>query len=365
MPSYTFEIATEQGQERHAFTLDDDRPLRQQVTQILEELRQRGVLLRGGPTDVLGIYQGGRELDAASPPATLGLLPGLPIELRMRERERAPSVRARLPRGVLGSALFGYAGAFVAWLITARVHDLGGAISSYTRLDQTAVALLGALTGAAILAGGALRQQKSVALAAGSGLLLGAAGALIGASLVLLTTHPITATGFVLTRLGGWALTGFFAAALLALHALPVSWSRVAESAALGAVTGALSGALLGLPGPASLWQAAGWLLFGAALGVAVMGPLLWHAPGLVEQHHARGMPGMLTLREWPVLDGTSVALGAAQVAAQDGRVAFYPPSGGASVNERGVTEPVYLDGASLVATGGSRYEVHVRTVAG
>jgi hypothetical protein len=59
------------------------------------------------------------------------------------------------------------------------------------------------------------------------------------------------------------------------------------------------------------------------------------------------------------------VALGAAQVAAQDGRVAFYPPSGGASVNERGVTEPVYLDGASLVATGGSRYEVHVRTVAG
>lgn len=358
MPSYTFEVATDQGVQRFPFTLDDDRALQQQVTQILEELRQRGVILRGGSADVLAIYQGGRELDASNPPASLGLMPGLPVELRMREPEHAPSRRARLPRGVMASALLGYAGAFIAWLVAGRVHDLGGALSSYARLDQLAVALLGALAGAAILGGGAIRMARSVVLGVGAGLLLGAAGALVGASAVILLAHPASPAAYVLTRLGAWALAGAFAAVLLAMAAPPLAWKRVAESAALGLITGALSGVIIGLPGPSPLWQAAAWLLFGLALGIAVAGPLLWHAPGLVELQHPDGTPGMMSLREWPVLDGDTVPLESAQVAAQDGRVAFYPPPNGASVNGRGVGEPVYLDGANLVAIGGARYEV-------
>jgi len=362
MPSYTFEIRTESGTERYPFTLDDDRQLGPQVTQILEELRQRGVVLRGGQTDVLAIYQAGTELDASQRPGDLGLSPGTPIELRMREpsatRSAGPS---RLPRGIAASALFGYAGAFLAWLVAGIFTDLTDLISSYQRLDQVAICLLGAAAGAAVLAGAALRQRRSVVVGAASGLLLGGAGTLLGGSAALLLIHPASPAAFLGYRLLAWALAGVVGGAFLACHAVPLAPGRVGESATLGLIAGAMSGAVLGLPGPSELWQAVAWLLFGAALGVAVTGPLLWHASAMVELQHPRGLPTMVSLREWPILEGSSVQLGSAQLAAQEGQVAFYPPASGASVNGGVVTQPVYLPSGGALEVAGAHYQVRSR----
>jgi len=57
------------------FTLDDDRPVGGQIQHILEELRQRNLILRGGPEDVLVVRWNGREIDAARTPQALGLNP--------------------------------------------------------------------------------------------------------------------------------------------------------------------------------------------------------------------------------------------------------------------------------------------------
>src|SRR6478672_3527031 len=139
MPSYVFEVATEQGVQRHSFTLDDDRPLGPQITQVLEELRQRGVVLRGGRDDELAAYWSGHELDRAKRPAEQGMSPARPV--------------------------------------SSRWSDTGGLVATYARLDQATMLLLGGLVGAAVLAGGALRRRGPVLLAGLAGSGLGAAGA--------------------------------------------------------------------------------------------------------------------------------------------------------------------------------------------
>ena len=65
MPAYSFDFATADGAQRVAFTLDDDRPLAPQLFQILEELRQRGLVIRGGPGEEIGAFWNGVDLDQA------------------------------------------------------------------------------------------------------------------------------------------------------------------------------------------------------------------------------------------------------------------------------------------------------------
>ena len=84
MPAYSFDFATADGAQRVAFTLDDDRPLAPQLFQILEELRQRGLVIRGGPDEEIGAFWNGVDLDQARTPQELGLSPARQIELRMR-----------------------------------------------------------------------------------------------------------------------------------------------------------------------------------------------------------------------------------------------------------------------------------------
>ena len=75
MPTYHVDLTTDRGLQRMPFTLDDDRPVGGQIQHILEELRQRNLILRGGPEDVLVVRWNGREIDAARTPQALGLNP--------------------------------------------------------------------------------------------------------------------------------------------------------------------------------------------------------------------------------------------------------------------------------------------------
>jgi hypothetical protein len=361
MPSYVIEVAAGEGTQRYPFTLDDDRALRPQVVQILEELRQRGVVLRGGRDDELGAYWSGRELDLSLRPAELGITTQRPLELRMRPRQE-PAARGvvdhSLPRGVLASIVLGYTGGLVAWLIAGVWTDLGPARSTYLRLDQITILLLGAIAGAAVLGGAALRRRESILMAVPAGGMLGGAGAVIGASLVLLVPGVMSLRGFVLGRIAGWALAAGLASLLLACYGPRLRWPRLGESLGLGLMAGGLSGVVFALPGPSDLWQGIAFCLFGAGVGVAACGPALWRAPAIVELYRGPRLPGILSLREWAVADDESAVLESATVAARGGRAALYPSPAGAVLDGRAVTEPVYLSGTSGVTDGAAAYYV-------
>jgi hypothetical protein len=352
MPSYLIEVSTERGTERHAFTLDDDRPLGPQVTQVLEELRQRGVVLRGGRDEELGIYWSGRELDRALGPAAQGIAPSRPVELRMRERTVAavPAER-RLPRGVLASAAWGYAGALAAWLVSGTWTDTGAVISGYDRLDLITMLMLGGATGAAVLAGAALRRRESALLSALAGFGMGGAGALLAALIAVRLTGMVSVRGFIVARVLGWALAGGLAAPLLSL------WSgfearKVSEALVGGLLAGAVAGVACSLPGPSELWQGIAFLAFGAGVGVAACGPALWHAAAIVEGPSPRRAPGILGVREWPLPERGAVGIGRSRLAMQGGRLALYPPADGAEVDGTRVASPVFLAGGPFTLDG-------------
>jgi len=362
MPSYTVDVATEPGAERHQFTLDDDRPLRPQVTQILEELRQRGVILRGTHDDELGVFWQGRALDVERSPSELGISPAHAVELRMRARPAAaaPPPPPSLPRGILASVGLGHAGAVVAWILTGFWSDTGALVPSYVRLDQLTMLLLGALAGASILAGAALRTRGSVVLGFCAGFVLGGAGAVAGSSIAVALPWSGSVRAFIVVRIAGWALAGGLAALLLAAFAAKPDARRLVESAGLGLLAGAAAGVAFSLPGPSELWQAIAFAILGAGLGVAVAGPALWRAAAIVELSTDRGVPNVATLREWAVHEGTAASIGGARVACHEGRVALYPAPGGTAVAGRPVTEPVYLTEHATVTVGAERMDVRL-----
>ncbi len=362
MPSYLFEVTTATDIERYPFTVDHDRPLGPQVTQVLEELQQRGVMLRGGHSDVLGVYWMGRELDVSKRPGELAISPARPIELRMREASvAAVAAHNGLPRGVLASAMFGYVGGVVAWLVAALASLPSHFTTDYNRLDQITMALLGAIAGACVLAGLALRGRGVVLLAIVSGMALGGLGSLIGASASLLIPGSSSVRGFVVARVAGWALSAAIGSALLACYSRHLDPRRLAESLFVGLLGGGACGVIFALPGPSDLWQGLAFAAFGVTTGMAVAGPALWRAAAIVELVPSRGLvPEILTLREWPVYDGSTVEFGAAKIGCQDQRVALYPAPEGALFQGRRFREPVFLEAGGELVVSGTRYRVRI-----
>jgi hypothetical protein len=361
MPSYLFEVTTEQGVERHSFTLDDDRPLGPQVTQVLEELRLRGVMLRGAHSDELAVIADGRELNLAQRPVELGMSTARPVQLRMRERVADPIADQSLPRGVLASSVMGYLGALAAWILVSFWTDTTGLLATYARLDVAVMLVLGALVGSAVLGGMALRTRGAILLGIVAGALLGATSAAAAAALTVTIPPSESVRGFLLIRFFGWSLGGTFAAAFLAAYARPFDSRRVGESALLGLLAGAVGGALFALPGPSELWQGLAFMAFGTGIGFAVGGPLLWGARAVIEAAPTGGLvPTVLSLREWPVHEGAAVMLGQAQVACQAGQLALYPPATGAQLDGRSVTQPAFVNGSGRLTVDGVRYRIRV-----
>ena len=369
MPTYHVDLATDRGPQRVPFTLDDDRPLQPQMIHILEELRQRGIVLRGGPEDEVVIVWSGREVDGGQTPERLKLSPAYPIELKMRRRGLAaarrpePAATPFLPRSGYIGLVAGVTGAGIAWVVTATLFtELGDVLTSYGSLDTAVAAVLGGLVGAILLGLVASTRAESVPGGVALGGLLGAVGAGGGALLGLLGAGAMglgeSRQSFIVARLLVWGLAGGLAGALLALSAVGRDRLRPLDGLLFGLGAGLVGGLLLSLPGPSDLWQLLGFLVIGAAIGLAIVVPGFRRSIGVVELEHIGGRSvGLLRHRGWEVADNRMTPLGRAfQIEARQGRCRLVPTGHAASevvqVAGKTVTGPVDIVNQDPIAIG-------------
>ncbi|HEY0015354.1 MAG TPA: FHA domain-containing protein [Longimicrobium sp.] len=377
MPAFAVEFLTAEGPRRAQFTLDPERELGPQVRQVLEELRQHGVVIAGGPEDELAVVWNGRELDTGATPAALGVTPQRALEIRMRPRVRpapAPPPAAvpvrirRFTRGACAGILTGMAGGLLGWGASAWVRDLGPLLSTYARLDTFVGAVLGAIVGATVLGGAALRRQERVLPAAVLGVLLGIAGGAGGAALGLAASGLAAegASGFRAGRVLAWTVLGAVLAAAVALGGARRTPRPVAEAAAWGALGGVAGGVAFSFSGPGDFWQALAFALVGAAAGGGVSWPAVRRAAGVIETESVAGRePGLLGHREWALADGARVHVrGAgpgrtdAVVALADGRCWIGPVMQGEAVvvGGRTLAEPAELRDGDRIDLGSARF---------
>ncbi len=315
MPAYTVDFATAEGPRRLRFTLDPERPLGPQVHQVLEEMRQRGLFLSGGPKDELGVYWNGANLELDRSPNALGVTPDRPLELRMRPRATraaAPPqelpITPHFPRSAYAAPLTGAAGALLGWLAASMPVDLGPWLASYRTLDLAVAALLGAGTGLGICAAAALRRGERAWLAGAIGIAVGAAGGGVGAMLGTVLGEVLD-PGYLLLRAILWAAVaaGIGTALGLVEGGAP---RRALDGAAFGAAAGAAGALLFSLAGPAELWQALAFAVVGAALGSGLHTPALRRAHAVLgSDGHDRGRMRLLLIREWALDDGRAIPL--------------------------------------------------------
>lgn len=369
MPTYHVDLATERGIQRVPFTVDDDRPLGPQMLHILEELRQRGLVMRGGPEDELAITWSGRELDGAQTPQRLQLSPLYPIELKMR-RKSAPAARRAEPAatpflpksGYLGPVA-GVTGAGLAWVLTATLFtDLGDVLSSFGALDIAVAAVLGAGIGLVLLGVMASARSESVPAGLALGALLGGAGGGLGALVGLLGAGAAglgdSRQGFIVARLLVWGLAGGLTGLLLGLPAVGRDKLRPVDGLLYGLGAGLVGGLLLSLPGPSDLWQLLGFLILGLAVGAAVVVPGFKRAIAVIELEHVGGASvGLLRHRSWEVANNRMTPLGRAfQVEARQGRCRLVPTgqamSEAVQVGGKPVTGPVDIINLDPIAIG-------------
>ncbi|HEX8672151.1 MAG TPA: hypothetical protein VF710_09690 [Longimicrobium sp.] len=312
MPAYAVEFATAEGPRRLRFTLDPERPLGPQVHQILEEMRQHGVLLSGGPRDELGVYWNGADLELDRTPETLGVTPDRPLELRMRPRPARvpapePPITPHFPRSAYAAPLAGAAGALLGWLAASTLTDLSPWVPSYRTLDLAAAALLGAGTGVGVRMA-AVRKGARVWLGAASGAAVGAVGGGVGA-MVGTVLGEVLDPGYLLLRAVLWAMVAAGIGGALGLLEAGAA-RRALDGAAFGTAAGAGGALLFSAPGPAELWQALAFAVVGAALGSGLHTPALRRAQAVLGTDGDEG--GRMTLihiREWALEDRRAVAL--------------------------------------------------------
>jgi hypothetical protein len=365
MPTYNIDLVTERGLERVPFTLDDDRPLGPQLRHVLEELRQQGIVLKGGPEDELFVAWNGRSLDLQQAPETLRIAPLYSIELRMQRRTGPKAVRPEppakpfLPKGAYIGLVAGLSGGAIAWLVGSLFTDLGTVLVSYGALDLTVAAILGGFVGAAILGFAALRRNEAAVAAVAIGLLLGALGTTFGALLGLLAAGlgglGGSRQGFVVARLLVWGLAGGFGGLVLGARWFGRDRGRLVDGLLFGVGAGALGGLIMSLPGPTDLWQLIAFVLVGSGLGYGLSRPA--RALGMVElETVSGGSVGLLRHREWEVLDNEANAFGRRfQVRARQGQLAIAPTGQGgdrAVLAAQPITGPTDLLNDDVVVLG-------------
>jgi hypothetical protein len=378
MPAYAVEFTSREGPQRSQFTIDHDRELGPQVRQVLEELRQLGVMIEGGPEDELAVYWNGRELDLARSAAEQGVSPRRELQLRMQPRRReavsavAAPARARglaLPRGAYAAPLTGFAGGLLAWTAILPLRDLNRLISTYARLDLLAGAVLGAAVCACVLGGDARRRDERAAAGAAAGLLLGALGGAAGAGLGWWAADFLRhgATPYLVQRCVAWLLLGAGIGAAGGALWWAAEPRRMLDGGVHGAVAGVVGGALFSLGGPADFWQALAFGVVGAGVGTGVCASALRRSLAVLELETLDGRwVGISRLREWGLREGTRVAVrapgararaSAATVACEAGRC-WIAPSGGAAVAVGGrvLHAPAELGSGDMVDLGSARF---------
>jgi len=264
----------------------------------------------------------------------------------------------RLPRGVWSSTAIGMSAGAASWLASGAIATL---TISYTRLDQLTALALGAITGAAILGAREFRQRRRAVFGIVAGSLLGGVGALTGASLIAFIHADVSPRWFLIERVLTWLFTAVGSATFLGLFVARHRKEWLHETMMIAAIGGLGAGAIFSLPGASDAWQAIACVWLGGAVAFAVVGPELWHAYAVVEMAPTKGRKwNPLLMREWPLHDVASLALGEATLACQQGRVAIYPPAGGLVANGHSVREPRLLDANALLLVGRARYHIQL-----
>jgi hypothetical protein len=376
MPAYAVEFTTERGLQRTQFTLDDDRPLGPQVRQILEELRGTGVVISGAAEDELSVVWGGRDLDTAQTPQSLGISPQRTIELHMKRRVRAakvPALAPFVPKGAYAAAVSGMTGALLAWLIASTITDLSDALPTYSRLDLAVGGMLGAFAGAFIAGNDALRTRTSIPLGAlfgfALGLVGGVAGGAVGAGLGGVLAPRLAPSGFPVARIVAWAVLGAAVGLTLGMRWWQDDERRTADGAGYGALAGAIAGLVYSLPGPSEFWQALAFAIVGAGVGAGVCAPSLRRSVAILElERDGSARIGLTRLREWGLLSGASVALDrdgstVASVVCEATRCRIVPVAGGGGVRVAGkaVAAPIELVNEDRIAVGDAQYRFRRR----
>ncbi len=375
MPAYAVEFTTERGLQRTQFTLDDDRPLGPQVRQILEELRGTGVVISGAAEDELTVMWGGRDLDTTQAPQQLGISPQRTIELHMKRRARAmkiPALAPFVPKGAYAAAVSGMSGALLAWLVCSTITDLSDALPTYARLDLAEGGILGVFAGAFIAGSDALRRRASVPLGILFGIALGlvggVAGGAAGAGLGGVLAPRLTPAIFPVVRIVAWVVLGAALGLTLGMRWWQDDERRTADGAGYGALAGLVAGILYSLPGPSELWQALAFAIVGAGVGVGVCAPSLRRSVAILElERGGSGRIGLTRLREWGLLDGTTVPLerdgsAAASVVCEATRCRVVPSAGGGvRVSGKAIAAPTELVNEDRIAIGDAQYRFRRR----
>ncbi len=372
MPAYHVDLTTDRGLQRVPFTLDDERPLGGQVRNVLEELRQRGLVLRGGPEDELTVVWSGRELDLARSPQSQGITPMYPLELRMRNRAVARARKEPPPQPFLAKAAYlgpvaGFTGAAIGWALSSLLTDLGDVINSYGALDLTVATLLGGSIGAFVLGFDSNRRGQPFALGLGLGLILGALGAGLGAFFGLALSGFMHLGGsrqsFALARLLTWSVTGAFTGLLLGLAWIRTERRRLLDGSLYGLVAGILGGLLGSLPGPTDFWQSLGFAALGASIGAGLVLPGIRRSLGVIGLETSAGRSvGFLRHREWEIAEHGATRFGRRfTIEANQGRLKLVPsgPDGGgerATVGDRAVSGPADLLNEDVLTLGDRKY---------
>jgi hypothetical protein len=281
MPSYVIEFDSNHGPERRLFTLDDDRPLDVQLYQVLEELKQSGRVLQGGPGDELAVSWNGRELPMQAALQTLQVDTARPLRLAMRPR-RAPVAAVAAPvvapyglRHMVLPPVEGALGALAAWAVAGLFTDLSASLPSVRLVDFVVALLLAGGVGAALCVGSVARR------------LCGAGPALVGTvlsvalgALALVTIDQATAAAtvrsFLLMRVATWMLIAVPVALAVTAPLRALGSQRFLEASVIGLLGGLLGALVASLPGASDLWQVLAFVLCGAAVGGAAISVPVW-----------------------------------------------------------------------------------------
>jgi hypothetical protein len=373
MPAYSIEFTTDRGPQRLPFTLDDDRALAPQLAQILEELRQQGMVIAGGPGDEAGAAWNGRHLDSNLSPAELGISPIRPIEIRMRRP--APKAAAPVPelpprsflaKGGVAGAMAGMGGALASWMITGFWNDLGDLLFSYPMLDLATATLFGALVCGAIGLADSARARRNIALGTLSGLGLGAVGGAVGGFLSVLLNGLIandaTTRGFVAFRIMAWTALGLTIGGVAALAHVRTDQRRIVDGLIWGAVGGVIAGLMYSLPGPGDLWNAVAFIVLGLAIGAGLTAPALQRSVAILERENPAGGPFKLFGAREVALRSTAVRVsdGGAEATVEPTQGGFVLRPGGTGVGltvaGRAIGDGVRLRNGDSIGFGNARY---------
>ena len=265
-----------------------------------------------------------------------------------------------IARGVWASAVLGLTAGAIAWGMTPFLTGPAGHAGA-ARLDQLTMWLLGSLVGAVVVGGRALRAGHPVFAELIVGFALGGAAALVAATISGFVPPVSTPNTFVALRGLSWAWCGVLTAAALASILARRRRGELLETLGISGAGGLVAGMMFALPGPAEFWQAVAFLSFGATIGIAIDWPVLRRARAVIDRAPRRGpVPSVMTLRESPLYEGGSVALGDATLACQWERVTLYPPKSGVVFNGRAVTVPFFLATSGTLMVANQRFRIQL-----